>query len=172
MNDAADTELKLGPTARLRIVRSDAEALEVEATYAAGSAAPPNHFHPAQDEEFEILEGSMQVRIDGGPERTLREGETLDVPRGTPHTMWNGGDVPARTRWITRPAGRTEGWFRTLDSFQRRAERRRGRRAGGVHRAFEEYQDVFRLRAVASRPRSRRAWASRRRQAAAPGARG
>lgn len=145
MNDAADSELKLGPTARLRIVRSDAEELEVEATYAAGSQAPPNHFHPAQDEEFEILEGSMQVRIDGAPERTLREGETLDVPRGTPHTMWNGGDVPARTRWITRPAGRTEGWFRTLDSFQRRAERDEPVEPEEYTTAFAEYQDVFRL---------------------------
>ena len=145
MSDAADSELKLGPTARISIVRSDADELEVEATYAAGSQPPPNHFHPAQDEEFEILQGSMQVRIGGGPEKTLREGETLEVPRGTQHTMWNGADVPARTRWITRPAGRTEGWFRTLDSFQRRAEAGVSVEPAEYTTAFEEYQDVFRL---------------------------
>jgi mannose-6-phosphate isomerase-like protein (cupin superfamily) len=145
VSDAADSELKLGPTARIRIVRCDAEMLEVEATYSAGSAPPPNHLHPAQDEEFEILEGSMQVRIDDGPERTLGAGEKLEVPRGTPHTMWNGADVPARTSWITRPAGRTEGWFRTLDSFQRRAEADVSIEPAEYTTAFEEYQDVFRL---------------------------
>jgi len=145
MSDAADTELKLGPTARLRVVRSDEEGLEVEATYVPGSGAPPNHFHPDQDEAFEILEGAMQVRIEDGPERTLEAGETLDVPRGTPHQMWNAGDVPARTMWITRPALRTEDWFRKLDSFQRRAEAGETVEGDEYVRALEEYEDVFRL---------------------------
>jgi len=145
MSDTADSELKLGPTARLRVVRTDTEELEVEATYAPGSQAPPNHLHPSQDEHFEILEGTMQVQLDGEPERTLSAGETLDVPRGTPHIMWNGADAPARTRWITRPAGRTEEWFRILDSFQRRTES--GETVAGEEygRALEEYADVFQL---------------------------
>ena len=71
-------ELKLGPTARLRVIRSDAEVLEVEATYAPGSQAPPNHLHPDQDEHFEILEGAMQVQLDGGEERTVGKGETVE----------------------------------------------------------------------------------------------
>jgi len=145
MNGAEHTELRLGPTARIRIVRTSDEELEVEATYAPGSAAPPNHFHPAQDEAFEILDGSMQVRIDGGPESTLGAGETLDVPRGTPHMMWNAADVPARTRWITRPAGRTEDWFRALDSFQRRAEAGETVEPQEYVTALEEFGDVFRL---------------------------
>ncbi len=54
------------------------------------------------------------------------------------------GDSPARTRWITRPAVRTEEWFRTLDSLHRRSAE------GGVEpeeyvKLLEEYQDVFRL---------------------------
>ena len=87
----------------------------------------------------------MQVRIDGGPERTLSAGETLEVPRGTPHTMWNGADVPARTRWITRPALRTEGWFRTLDSFQRRIEAGEPVEGEEYGRALEDFDDVFRV---------------------------
>lgn len=144
MSDAG-SELKLGPTALLRVVRRDPDELEVEATYAAGSAAPPNHLHPGQDEAFEILEGSMQVRIDGGPEQTLQAGETLDVPRGTPHTMWNGADFPARTKWITRPAGRTEDWFRTLDSFQRRTEAGETVEPEEFTNALAEFEDVFRI---------------------------
>ena len=145
MSEAADPELKLGPAARLRVIRSDADELEVEATYAPGSAAPPNHFHPEQEEAFEVLEGSMQARIDGGPETTLSAGETLDVPRATPHTMWNGADAPARTRWITRPAGRTEAWFRTLDSFQRRTEAGETVEPEEYTTALAEFEDVFRL---------------------------
>lgn len=145
MSDAAGSELKLGPAARIRIVRCDAERLEVEATYAPGSAPPPNHLHPAQDEAFEILEGSMRVRIDGGPDSTLHAGETLEVPRAIPHTMWNAADVPARTRWITRPAGRTEAWFRTLDSFQRRSEAGETVDPKEYIAALEAFEDVFRL---------------------------
>ena len=138
-------ELKLSPTARLRVVRSDAEELEVEATYAPGSQAPPNHLHPDQDEHFEILEGAMQVVIAGEPERTVGKGEKLDVPRGTPHVMWNGADEPATTRWVTRPAGRTEEWFRTLDSFQRRIDAGETVEGDEYARALDEYADVFRL---------------------------
>ena len=138
-------ELKLGPTANLRILRSDGEELEVEATYAPGSQAPPNHLHPAQEEHFKILEGAMQVQLEGEPEKTISVGETLHVPRGTPHIMWNAAEVPARTRWITRPAGRTEEWFRTLDSFQRRAEAGETVEPEEYTRALSEYEDVFQL---------------------------
>jgi mannose-6-phosphate isomerase-like protein (cupin superfamily) len=138
-------ELKLGPTATLRVVRSDADVLEVEATYAPGSQAPPNHLHPAQDEHFEILEGAMQVQLPGEAEQTLGKGETLDIPRGTPHVMWNGADEVARTRWITRPAGRTEEWFRTLDSFQRRGEAGETVEPSEYADALAEYEDVFQL---------------------------
>lgn len=145
MADEGESELRLGPTARLRVVRSCPEELEVEATYTPGSQAPPNHLHPAQDEHFEILEGAMQVQLDGGPTRTISAGDTLDVPRGTPHVMWNSAAAPARTRWITRPAGRTEDWFRTLDSFQRRIESGESVDGEEYARALEEYADVFEL---------------------------
>ncbi|HYH60796.1 MAG TPA: cupin domain-containing protein [Solirubrobacterales bacterium] len=136
-------ELTLSPVTKLTIVSSTEEALEVEALYAPGGSAPPNHLHPSQDEHFEILEGALQVRLDEKPSE-LSQGGELDVSRGTPHTMWNEGDVPARTRWITSPALRTEEWFRTLDSLHRRGQE------GEVEpeeyiRLLEEYKDVFRL---------------------------
>jgi len=139
----ASDKLTLSPVTQLTIVSSTDEALEVEAVYAPGGSAPPNHLHPSQDEHFEILEGAMQVRLGEEPSE-LSQGDQLDVPRGTPHTMWNAGDGPARTRWITRPALRTEVWFRTLDSIQRRSAE------GDVEpeeyvKLLDEYRDVFRL---------------------------
>jgi mannose-6-phosphate isomerase-like protein (cupin superfamily) len=43
-------------------------------------------------------------------------GDVLDIPRGTPHRMWNPGEQRARVLWQTRPALRTEEWFRSIDA--------------------------------------------------------
>jgi mannose-6-phosphate isomerase-like protein (cupin superfamily) len=106
--------LRLSPNSTLEIRRSDDEALEVEATYAPGGGPPPSHLHPAQDEHFEVLEGSMQAVVDGS-KRVLDAGDELDIPRGTAHQMWNSAGAPARVRWVTTPRGRTEDFFRAVD---------------------------------------------------------
>jgi quercetin dioxygenase-like cupin family protein len=142
----SDDLLKLTPNESLRIVRSDAAALDVEATYGANGSPPPKHFHPAQDEHFEVLEGALRVRVDDD-ERELRAGASIDIPRGAVHQMWNPGDAPARVSWRTSPAGRTEAWFRAIDALYR--ERRVGRNGMPGPLAFgvilTEYRDVFRL---------------------------
>lgn len=48
------------PTEALEVRNSTAEALEVEATYGSGEP-PPKHLHPAQDEHFEVLSGSIRA---------------------------------------------------------------------------------------------------------------
>jgi quercetin dioxygenase-like cupin family protein len=102
---------------RLRLVQTGAgtngELLEMEATYEPGSVEPLEHFHPSQDEHFEILAGSMEAQI-AGERRTLSEGDVLDVPAGTVHAMWNGGGGQARVLWQTRPALRSEEFFRLV----------------------------------------------------------
>ncbi len=138
--------LKLTASESVRIVESSAASLEVEATYGGGGEAPPAHLHPAQDEHFEVLEGSLQVRIDGS-DRELAAGDTLDVPRGSVHQMWNPASEPARVRWTTTPGGRTERWFRELNELQL-AGKTSGSGAPkplamGV--LLREYGDVFRL---------------------------
>ena len=106
--------LRLSPNSTLEIRTSEADVLEVEATYEPGGGPPPTHLHPDQDEHFEILEGSMKVVIDGD-ERELAAGEEIDIVRQTAHQMWNPGEVPAKVRWETRPRGRTEDFFRAVD---------------------------------------------------------
>jgi len=97
----------------LKIVRSDESLLEMEAGYAPKSPAPPEHFHPSQEERFVILKGAMTARV-AGEVRELRTGDTLVLPAGTPHSMWNAGDERAVVKWETRPALRTERLFRDL----------------------------------------------------------
>ena len=117
-----DTLVIRGPDAqpekeRLIFRRTAAETggalLEMDAHYAPGGQYPPDHFHPRQDEHFAVLAGEVQVRI-AGQERTYRAGESFDVPRGTVHSMRNGGDTPASVRWQTRPALATETLYETL----------------------------------------------------------
>lgn len=110
---------------QLRILQASSDTggtlLEMEATYAPRSPEPPEHFHPNQDERFEILEGEMQVRLAEGV-RTLAQGDSLDVPAGTRHSMWNAGTAAARVHWETRPALRTEQFFEEV--FALAAERK------------------------------------------------
>jgi quercetin dioxygenase-like cupin family protein len=144
--------LKLTPHESLVIKRSNPELLEVEATYGPGGSPPPKHLHPSQDEHFVVLEGSLRARVDG-EERDLAEGDILDIPRGTPHQMWNQGEEQARVLWQTRPALRTEQWFRSVDALHR--EGRVGSKGMPGPLAFgallSEFDDVFQL-AVGPRP--------------------
>jgi quercetin dioxygenase-like cupin family protein len=149
-------ELKLTPSEWVTIKGSSPDMLEVEGRYGPGGKPPPAHFHPSQDEHFEVLEGALKVRVDG-EERDLRQGETIDIPRGTKHQMWNPNDDPARVLWQTSPAGRTEQWFRSIDRLHR--EGRVGKNAMPGPLAFgallSEFGDVFRLAAgpeVLTRP--------------------
>src|SRR3712207_7104815 len=99
--------LTLTPHESVEIKRSTSEVLEVEATYGPGGKKPPAHLHPNQDERFEVLSGRVEVDLDG-QERTPGPGDTIDIPRGTPQRMGAAGAEPARVRWRTTPAGRTE----------------------------------------------------------------
>jgi hypothetical protein len=59
--------------------------------------------------------------------------------------MWNPGSDPARVRWVTAPAGRTEQWFRTLDGLFREGGDVAAGREVDFGALLEEYSDVFRL---------------------------
>jgi mannose-6-phosphate isomerase-like protein (cupin superfamily) len=132
------TTLKLGPGTTLTVRETGPDALEVEALYDPGGSPPPAHLHPAQAEHFEVLEGSVSTRVDGD-ERALEAGDTLDIPAGTVHQMWNPGSDPARLTWRTTPAGRTLEWFQALDAFQRDGD------TAAIGVALAEYSDVFQL---------------------------
>src|SRR3954447_22529479 len=111
---AVGDELKLTPHETLTIRRVESGLLEVEAVYGASEKPPPPHLHPQQDEHFEVVAGSLRAQVDGS-DRTLAAGDELDIPRGTVHQMWNPGPAEARVVWQTKPAGRTEQFWRAVD---------------------------------------------------------
>lgn len=54
-----------------------------------GAGAAVVHVHPGADEHFRVIEGRLRVRAGEG-ERLAGAGETVTVPRGTPHCFFNG----------------------------------------------------------------------------------
>ena len=103
--------MKLGPHQELTVLSHDPDALVMEAAWSGSDVRPPMHLHPEQTENFEVLDGELQAIV-GGEERTLRAGDTLEVPPGTPHSMWS--PAGGRARWETRPAYDTLLFFQTL----------------------------------------------------------
>jgi mannose-6-phosphate isomerase-like protein (cupin superfamily) len=77
---------------------------------------PPVHVHPTAEESYEIVEGALEVCIDGNW-RTVRAGETATVPAGVPHTLRNTSSEPVRIVNIHRPALQFESFFREMHSL-------------------------------------------------------
>ena len=54
--------MQITPGETLEVVERDPAVLVLEATYSAGGSAPPAHYHPAQDEHFEVLDDMFRRR--------------------------------------------------------------------------------------------------------------
>jgi quercetin dioxygenase-like cupin family protein len=103
----------------LHVLERSPELLVMEQSYEADDTGPPPHFHPSQDEHFEVLEGAVALKV-GHARSVVSAGESFDIPRGTVHTMGPSGG-PARIRWEVRPALRTEQFLTEMpESFEER----------------------------------------------------
>ena len=68
---------------------------------------PPPHYHPSQDEHFEVLEGAIALKRRPRAQRRAGRRVLRHPARDGPHDG-PGGRQPARVRWEVRPALRTE----------------------------------------------------------------
>jgi quercetin dioxygenase-like cupin family protein len=86
---------------------SKGELLEMVTTYAPHSTPPAPHYHPAQREEFSVLEGELNIKLD---DRTivLRKGQSIDIPKNCNHSMWNDSATQTIVSWKVSPALKTE----------------------------------------------------------------
>ena len=71
------------------------------------------HVHPAQEERFEILHGTVGFRTPLG-ERLAGPGERVTVAAGTPHKFWNAGDDELHFVCVIRPALQFEQLLETM----------------------------------------------------------
>lgn len=62
--------------------------------FAVGGAAT-RHSHPGEEMGY-VIEGTVQLEIDGKPPLIVKAGETFFIPAGAIHTARNGGSVPAK----------------------------------------------------------------------------
>lgn len=86
------------------------ESVSMIFTFPPGSFAPPPHVHPTPVEEFEVLDGELDLMVDG-EWRTLRAGESASVPAGVVHTFKNRSAEVVRVANVHRPAARFEDYI-------------------------------------------------------------
>jgi quercetin dioxygenase-like cupin family protein len=89
------------------------EYVEMEFVLPSGCVPPPPHVHPRQIEEYEVLEGTFEVVVDGAW-RTLGPGESASVPQGALHTFRNRSGTAVRVRNWHRPAMRFENFIEQM----------------------------------------------------------
>jgi quercetin dioxygenase-like cupin family protein len=91
---------------------TDGELLEIELELPADGRVPGAHVHPAQEERFHVLEGTMKFRL-GLRTIVAEAGETIIVPAGRVHKFANHGAESARARVEIVPALDMEELLRT-----------------------------------------------------------
>lgn len=65
-----------------------------------GESSPPDAFQRHSGQEWGyVLSGMLTVRI-GFEEFVLQPGDAISFDSGTPHRLFNAGDVPARAVWF------------------------------------------------------------------------
>ncbi|HYJ39000.1 MAG TPA: cupin domain-containing protein [Chitinophagaceae bacterium] len=120
--------------------------LEMIATYEKKSTVPPVHYHPYQEEFFEIISGELSVRINGEVE-VLGPGHQLCIPKGISHTMWNDTSNPTVIRWRVAPALDTEKFLETVTTLGNDGKIGANGKAGMFQLALtiNRFDKVFRL---------------------------
>lgn len=148
MNGKIFKDKATGETFRFTRTGADTngELLEINTDYRGGSPKPPAHYHPHQQEHFEVTEGSMTVEMNG-QQRVYKAGESFDIPQGVAHAMWNAGDVPARVIWQVRPVLNSQTFFETIWGLRQDGKTGENGTPSLLQAAvlMQVYSDVFRL---------------------------
>ena len=89
-------------------------SFEMEWELAPNTGGTPVHIHPHATETYEVLEGKLDLYVDG-TWRTLSAGEKASVDPGVAHTFRNASNSPARVYNTHSPAMRFGEYFEALD---------------------------------------------------------
>ena len=83
-----------------------------------GAAVAAAHVHPFQIEAFEVITGSIRLRVNSA-EELLSPGDKRTVPAGTPHSWENANSGPSSVVVRLSPALRSEDFFETFCGLAR-----------------------------------------------------
>jgi quercetin dioxygenase-like cupin family protein len=92
---------------------TDGELMRFEFFLAPAKHVVHTHLHPNQTERFSVIEGTMEGEVNG-ERRVVEAGGETQIPPGTPHEWWNGGEGEARLVVEFRPALRSEEMIETF----------------------------------------------------------
>jgi len=92
------------------------EAVVIETYVEPNGFVAAAHVHPAQEERFEVVRGSVGFRL-GRKKMVAGPGRRVTVPAGTPHKFWNAGDETAVFVCEIRPALQFESLIETMFSL-------------------------------------------------------
>jgi len=113
---------------------SDAFVLQENLARTGPGGAPhkgvPLHRHRVEDEAWYVLEGILRFRS-GTEEIEAPAGTGIFLPRGTPHTFWNPGPIPARYLLIMGP--KTAGLLEVLHGPDRPPQ-------GGLRALYDTFE--------------------------------
>jgi GrpB-like predicted nucleotidyltransferase (UPF0157 family)/mannose-6-phosphate isomerase-like protein (cupin superfamily)/GNAT superfamily N-acetyltransferase len=72
---------------------TDGALLEMDDFWPRADHQTPEHLHPAMEERWEVIAGTVRFAIDGVP-RTVETGDAIVAPPGSPHSARNVGRGP------------------------------------------------------------------------------
>jgi quercetin dioxygenase-like cupin family protein len=81
----------------------------------------PPHTHPDQDEYIYILEGRMDLTLDGLT-NTANSGDLVRLPRGIPHGFFNNSGKPVKALFWAAPAGKLVDLYRRIHNMSSPAQ--------------------------------------------------
>jgi quercetin dioxygenase-like cupin family protein len=95
---------------------TNGEAVVIETFVEPHGFVAAAHVHPAQEERFEVLRGTVGFKV-GREKIVAGPGHRLTVPAGTRHKFWNAGDDVAHFVCEIRPALQFESLIETMFSL-------------------------------------------------------
>jgi quercetin dioxygenase-like cupin family protein len=92
---------------------TNGEFVEIEVFVQPGGVVAAAHVHPYQSERFEILGGTIGMKV-GRKKIEARYGDVVTVEPGTAHKFWNAGDDELHFVCVVRPALQFEQLLETM----------------------------------------------------------
>ena len=95
---------------------TDGQRLEMEWELLPKADGTPVHIHPFADESYKVLEGQLEVKING-QWKALKQGEEFTVNKGVPHTFRNPLDAITRVYNTHSPGMQFDDYFEALSNI-------------------------------------------------------
>jgi mannose-6-phosphate isomerase-like protein (cupin superfamily) len=92
---------------------TNGEYVEIEVFVAPGGVVAAPHVHPYQSERFEILGGTIGMKV-GRKKLEARYGDVVTVDPGKAHKFWNAGEDELHFVCVIRPALQFEQLLETM----------------------------------------------------------